>query len=171
MKLKRLAILTGVLALGAGLVVWQMSPPGTRNYGGCSICLRPIHRQMAALYHDDDGSKTACCVACVFAHGHQAGHIATLDQVTDYVSGELLRPEKTTFVVGSDVHVCAHQEMLMDQTKTPMPVHFDRCEPPVMSFRDAGQAASFAREHNGTVQTWSELVSSLGAPTLPQKVK
>ncbi len=104
--------------------------------------------------------------------GHTQSAGVTVFEGARLIVGDGRPPiENATFVVGSDQHVCAHQEMPMDQTKTPMPVHFDRCEPPVMAFRNTGQAASFVGEHGGAVQTLAQLVSSLGAPTAPQKGK
>ncbi len=172
MNIKRIVALTCALLITAAVVVWLAKPPEMRAFGKCSICLRPIHAEMAALYHSkQDGWRTTCCIACVFANSRQTGHLATLEQVTDYPSGEHIGPERATYVVGGDHHVCMHQEMVMDQTKTPMPVNFDRCEPPIMAFRNPADAAAFHREHGGKIENWSQLERQFEGPSPSEEVK
>jgi hypothetical protein len=164
MNVKRIVALSCALVIAAVALVWLAKPPQIRPYGKCSICLRPIHAGMAALSRSkEDGWKTTCCIACVFANSRQTGHLATLEQVTDYPTGEHFGPERATYVVGGDRHVCMHQEMVMDQTKTPMPIHFDRCEPPIMAFRNPADAAAFNREHGGIIRNWNQLVRQFEA--------
>ena len=163
--MKRTAmVLVFILLVAAGVAWWRVHAPA--QAARCGVCTRTIHAGMATGYtvSGEAEQKAACCAACVLAYGRQAGKHVAVAHVTDYISGQRLAPERASFAVGSDEHPCARQQVLVTEPRTPLHVHYDRCEPSVIAFRDAAGAQAFAREHGGDVQKWDQVVANLNPP-------
>lgn len=169
MKSRLVATLMSMLLLGAAGLVWLGYRSSQSKAPHCAVCMRPIHSGMATAYRVGDKPEEACCVACVFAYSRQTGQKVTVDHVTDYGTGEHMSPERATFVVGGNLHPCSQHDVVMDETKTPYSMHYDRCLPSVIAFHDADRAQAFAREHRGTLQKWDQVVASLTAPVVSRE--
>lgn len=139
-----------------------------RQADKCAVCNRPVHSGMAAMYSDNGKPQTACCAACALAYERQTGKNVQIQQVTDYITGQALKPQDAMFVVGSDEHPCSHQQVMLTEPRR-LPLHYDRCEPSVLAFREAGQAQNFAREHDGQVRTWAQVAAMVKGAAQEEK--
>lgn len=166
MSKKLTTILIGLALLAGGAAWWRYrAVPAKAAF--CGICARPIHAGMATEYTVAGQHERACCAACVFTRVRQSGQTATIDLVTDHASGEALAPQRAVFVVGSDEHPCSAHAAMISEATTPAELHYDRCLPSVIAFREAERARAFAREHGGEVQSWDQVKTALGTPGAP----
>ena len=131
---------------------------GQRGTAYCSYCLRPVHASTRAVAARGDKPEPACCPACVLAMRAQTGKKVRLVSVADFDTHRELAPAQAAYVVGSDVPTCAEQPSVkVDETKHPLPAHYDRCAPSIVAFGTRQRAEEFARKQGGKVATLEEL--------------
>ena len=124
----------------------------------CPICQRPVLHKSRVEVERDGKREAACCPSCLLAFRAQTGRKVRLVSVTDFDSGTALPPAQAAYVVGSDADTCAGQaQVKVDQTKHPMPAHYDRCTPGIAAFSNRRRATEFARLHGGNVATLRDL--------------
>ncbi len=118
----------------------------------CWVCLREIHPQVrAALTLDDGGTVLACCPRCALHYREESGNNVREIRVTDYATGRTLIFGRAFFVEGSDETPCVHHPPVVDETRAPMQVCYDRCIPSLIAFGSAPEARAFIAEHGGTL--------------------
>lgn len=101
-----------------------------------------------------------CCPSCALAEHRQSGKPVQVVELADYMGGPVLVPSKAFLVRDSDVNMCKrHMEAAVDSDKRPMQVHFDRCSPSILAFRDLQTARNFAAQHGGRVLPFAELAA------------
>ena len=124
----------------------------------CMICERHIHEHSRAVLLLGKERAEVCCVRCGITHNVQVGKPGKLVEVTEYVSNKPMKPEAAVYVEGSQVSLCdAHKGTMMDQTKRPFDLVFDRCEPSTYAFAKREDAQAFVRTNGGKLLTWEEL--------------
>lgn len=146
-----LVVAVGAIALGGAWYLRQR-----RAAGHCAFCLRPVHVRTVA---ERDGKRQeACCPACVLALRAQTHANVRIISVADYDTHRDLAPDQAAYVVGSDVHTCAGQPAVkVDESKRPLPLHYDRCEPSILAFASRERATAFVKEHGGNIATLRDL--------------
>lgn len=141
----------GFLAYG-----WRASLRKT-DESVCYACQRPIHPNMKTVATVGGKRKTFCCPACALSARRQGTGTIEITQVTDYLTGARLRPDEAYFIQDSDVNPCLSHQPLVDQSKSPMGVYFDRCTPSLLAFQNSTSALEFASKHGGHLVRFGEL--------------
>lgn len=150
------------LGLGAGAVAligeairMELSAPAT-----CSACSRPVHEHTKVTATVNHKKMVFCCPACALWLHRQSDQPVEISSLTDFSSGEALDPEKAYVVIGSDVNPCLGDDhILVDPSKQPNRLDFDRCTPSMIAFRHQDVARSFAAENSGSLTEFSRLLN------------
>src|SRR5215475_2763543 len=89
-----------VLVVVAGLFAggyWLMH----RRYEAvCGFCYRHIHPQAGVVAEVGGRRQFVCCAHCARTEGQQENKPVRLIEVTDYVTGQKLKPEQAWYVDG-----------------------------------------------------------------------
>ena len=160
---KRAWITTAVLVVLAGLVAAGYRVMANREETFCGFCHRSIHANTKVIAEIDGRRRTVCCARCAVSEAYQEKKPLRLIAVTDYVSGKSLSPEQAYFVDGSRKVLCAHDEMMVDQSKHMQPMTYDRCFPGTYAFAHRDDAEAFVRENGGTVMQLQKLLEGVSA--------
>lgn len=150
------AVVVVAAGLGyAGLRVYRASQPEQ-----CYACVRAIHAHSRTVAIVNGKARTFCCPACALSEHEQEGKAVRVTELTSYLTGEKLTPDEAFIVKGSDVNMCAHARELVDEEKRPADLHYDRCSPSMLAFRQKSEAREFARRHGGQVSSFDEIASA-----------
>jgi hypothetical protein len=150
-------LLVAALAVG-GYWYLQHSQPEH-----CRICQRSLHTQARAVIEENGQREAVCCVRCAFRQGEQQHVAIRLLEVTDYVSGQPLKPVEAFYVEGSRIVLCERHEPLLDETKHAHERVFDRCARSLYAFARAEEARAFAAENGGVVRRLPEVRKEIEA--------
>jgi hypothetical protein len=152
----------GYLSLGvitvALLVVGWMEVFNHRQPTVCDLCQRPIHANSRVLIEVGGMRKAVCCARCGITQSAQEHRPVRFIEVTDYPTGNRLKPEDAWFVDGSRKVLCDHDMAMMDESKHAQPLAFDRCSPGAYAFARREDAEAFARENGGVVVRLEEMM-------------
>ncbi len=141
----RLAVALLAIALAA-LVCCARQPDR------CWVCEREIHAQVRTTLTLASGRQVhACCPRCALHYKEETGDRVQSIRVTDQAAGGPLPFAAAYFVEGSDETPCLHHPPVVDETRTPMQVCYDRCMPSLIAFRDGAAARAFLADHGGTL--------------------
>lgn len=118
----------------------------------CWVCRREIHAHVrTTLTLADSKQVQACCPRCALHFREEPGNRVREIRVTDYTTGRPLDFPRAFLVEGSDETPCIHHPPVVDETRIPMQVCYDRCMPSLIAFAIAEDARAFADEHGGTL--------------------
>jgi hypothetical protein len=156
---RSLAVFAAVLiaaGLGyAGFRVYRASQPEQ-----CYACVRPIHAHSRTIGMVNGRPRTFCCPACALSEHEQEGRPIRIAELTAFLTGEKLAPDAAFIVKGSDVNMCAQTRELRDDEKRPAALHYDRCAPSMLAFKEKGEAVQFAGRHGGQVVPFREIAAA-----------
>ena len=154
------AVITSVLGLVVvgllGLSYYHLMVNQSEVF--CGFCHRPIHAHARVLAEIGGRRITVCCARCAITEAFQEKKTVRLIEVTDYVSGNTLKPEHAYFVEGSRKVLCDHDAPMFDETKRLQPMTFDRCSPGAYAFARREDAAAFTQENGGVVLQLNEMI-------------
>jgi hypothetical protein len=153
------SIVVILILAGLGYSAWHLVKE--RSAQSCKACARPVHSHMKTVAIVDGKRAIYCCPACALSEHQQSGKQVQVIELTDYLSSALLKPESSFVVRHSDVDPGLQHHPAVDENNQPLEVHFDRCSPSVLAFRDQKSAAAFAGEHGGQVVKFSDFASEL----------
>jgi hypothetical protein len=159
--LKRYAPLAILFAVGGGLLYLGWTTLHPAGGDSCSVCGRPIHPAAHVEGSANGEALTFCCAACALRAEEQGISGLQVTRVFDYDAGQPLDPKDAVAVVGSKVNLCMQEHVLMDAYKEASELHFDRCSPSVLSFRNTAAAERFQAEHGGEVSAFADVESAL----------
>ncbi len=142
----------------AGLFAGGYSLMKRRDQAYCQICRRHIHPEVRVVAVIGGTTRTVCCAHCAITEGRQEGKPVRLISVTDYPTGQMLKPEEAWFVDGSRKVACEHDMAKMDEMKQAERLAFDRCSPGTFAFRDRKAAEDFVADNGGVVLRLPELL-------------
>jgi hypothetical protein len=152
------ALFLGVIAAGGYWILRETKPEA------CPICQRSIHAHSSAVVSMAGKRVKVCCIRCGITHNFQVGQPGAVVEVTDFLTGRAMKPERAFYVEGSEVSMCdPHGSSLVDETKHPYARIFDRCEPSTYAFAKREDAESFVRKNGGKLLSWDELRKEAGA--------
>ncbi len=152
----RLAGFVFLFALGfAGWSAFSRPDPDQ-----CYACNRPVHAHSRTLALVNGRSRSFCCPACALSQHEQAGRPIKVTQLTSFLTGKALSPDKAYIVRGSNVNMCERTQQLVDRDKRPADLHYDRCAPSLIAFGQQEEAIQFARGHGGEVLTFGEIAAA-----------
>lgn len=115
----------------------------------CSVCRRPLHPNSRVEGIVAGKRVVFCCPACAMSEEMQASGVR-LTQMTDYLTGAKLAPQRAYLVRGGDINPCtAHRHMPVNQQKRAAKLQFDRCSPSLLAFATRAEAAAFQAQHGG----------------------
>jgi hypothetical protein len=119
----------------------------------CWVCHREIHSQVRAVLTLASGrSVVACCPRCALHYEEEPGNRVKEIRVTDYATLRPLELRRSFLVEGSDETPCVHDHPpMMDDSRTPMQVCYDRCMPSLIAFASEESARAFMQDHGGTL--------------------
>ena len=123
------------------------------------MCSRPVHPESRTVALIDGRKAMFCCPACALTVQRQSGKAVKLIALTDYETRAELAPDRAYIVENSDLNHCARTAALLDQTKTPHHVQFDRCSPGYLAFAHRPVAENFLKNHGGRLMRLSELAA------------
>ena len=127
----------------------------------CAACHRHINDQSRAVVEISGEREPVCCVRCGLTIERQEHQQVRLTEVTDYNSGKPLAPDSAYYVEGSRVMLCEHHEGLVDESKRPYEMVFDRCMPSVFAFARQEEADAFASSNGGSVMRLSQVIEEV----------
>lgn len=130
------------------------------NDSTCFACQRPVHSHLKTVAIVDGKRKMFCCPACALSAYRQGNKSVQITELVDYSTGTRLRASEAYLVQDSDVNPCLPHQPLVDQSKTPMSVSFDRCTPSALAFRDSTVASEFQSKHGGRLVRFDELMAA-----------
>lgn len=118
----------------------------------CWVCDREIHAGVVATITLADGRQVhACCPRCALHYQEEPGNEVRRITVTDFAGGGVVPFASAYFVEGSDETPCLHHPPLVDETRNPLRICYDRCMPSLVAFRSADAARAFMADHGGTL--------------------
>lgn len=151
--------LAAVLLLSVlGLVGWTTY--SKRAPDRCFACNRPIHANSRTTAAVNGHKRFFCCPACALSQHEQGGQAVTITQLTSFDTGQPIAPGRAYLVRGSDVNLCEMKKELVDSSKHPADLLYDRCAPSLIAFDDRDRAMRFATEHGGVVEPFSEAAAA-----------
>ena len=139
----------------AGFKVYRGSQPEQ-----CYACQRAIHAHMRTIAIANGRTKAFCCPACALSEHEQEGKPIRITELTAFFTGEKLAPAEAFIVKGSDVNMCAQTHELVDEEKRPADLHYDRCSPSMLAFKQRSEAVEFVRQHGGEVLPFNEIAAA-----------
>ena len=145
-------VLLGLLGLGYYRLMVKQSE------AFCGFCHRPIHAHARVIAEIGGRRRTVCCARCAITEAFQEKKPVRLIEVTDYVSGNTLKPEEAYFVEDSLRILCDHDAPMFDETKHVEPMTFDRCSPGAYAFARRADAVAFIQENGGVVLRLNEMM-------------
>lgn len=151
------------LALGFGYAGLKLT---TSRAPVCQVCSRAIHKDMRTVAIVGTKRDIFCCPTCALSARAQLHQAVRFEQLSDFATGNPLRPADAFAVEGSDVVPCVHTHEILDQDRQPTPVAFDRCSPSIIAFANRVGAERFAAEHGGRVDTFSHLTERPGSDSM-----
>lgn len=155
-RLSAIFVVVVVAALGyAGFRTYRASQPEQ-----CYACQRSIHAHLRTIAMVNGRARTFCCPACALSEHEQERKPIRITELTAFLTGEKLSPAEAFIVKGSHVNMCAHARGLVDDQKRPADLHYDRCSPSMLAFRQKGEATEFVRQHGGQVLPFTEIASA-----------
>jgi hypothetical protein len=138
-----------VLFLALGYAGWRSVRASSDE--SCSVCRRPIHASSRTVGVVAGKRAVFCCPACARSETLQASGVK-ITEMTDFLTGAKLAPERAVLVRGSDVNPCTmHAHAPLDEDKRAAEVRFDRCSPSLLAFSSRAEATRFMAEHGGTL--------------------
>ncbi len=146
-----------VVVLVLGFAGWRAF---SNDADQCYACKRPIHAHSRTVAQISGHSRLFCCPACALSQHEQAGKPVTITELTGFLSGKPLSPEKSYLVRGSDVNMCETRQELIDPEKRPADLRYDRCAPSLIAFGDRADAVRFTRQHGGEVRPFPEIAAA-----------
>ena len=124
----------------------------------CVLCNRDIDSRMETILTlENGGEKKVCCIKCAFGYESENPKKVSAIKVTDFATGEKLKPEGAFYLYGSDFAPYCSKKVMFDQAKIPFVLCYDRCLPSVIAFKTEQGAKIFMKEHGGRILTLVEL--------------
>jgi len=159
-KAKRLRAIFAVVLVAVGLGYAGLRAYRASQSEECYACNRTVHAHSRTVGMVNGRARTFCCPACALSEHEQEGKPIRITQLTAFLTGEKLSPPGAFIVKGSDVNMCAQTRELVDDQKRPADLHYDRCSPSMLAFKQKSEAVEFVREHGGEVLPFSEIASA-----------
>jgi len=159
--LKRI-IITTVLAIivGGAWLLFQRMPAREPM---CPACDRPVMAGMKFTVVEADGKKIDfCCARCGqhYIKLHPTKIKEALATALD--TGKPISMYDAFFVYGSDVAPCCAPPAVVGDEKVRYQRAWDRCYPSLIAFSSRPAAEEFARQHGGTVLSYTEALEAPG---------
>ncbi len=156
MTRKNSLFLIGSLLAGGVLICFLY--PGIRSTDGkCKLCAEEIHEGMRYTVALSDGGKIkTCCPTCgLHLQVHNPDKVASA-YATDYATGKTIEAAQAFYLEGSDVHHCAPQRMMRNETGGIYTMDWHRCDPSLVAFGSRQAAAAFQTQHGGRIMSFDE---------------
>jgi hypothetical protein len=147
-----------LLVIAGGLVAGGYRLVKQRSQASCSICQRHINQRARVVVEIGGHRRVVCCAHCARTEGQQENKPVRFLEVTDYPTGNRLKPEDAWFVDGSRVVACEHKMTMTNEMKQSEQVVFDRCSPGTFAFRERKAADAFIAENGGVVLRLAEFL-------------
>lgn len=130
------------------------------NPDECYACNRPIHAHSRTVAMVNGHKRLFCCPACALSQHEQTGKPVAITQLTSFLTGKALSPDKAYIVRGSDVNMCERSQEVIDADKQPADLRYDRCAPSLIAFAERAQAVQFTQVHGGEVKPFNEVAAA-----------
>ena len=160
---KRVLITVAVGLVLVALVVAGFRVVANREESFCGFCHRPIHANTKVIAEIAGRRRTVCCARCAISEAYQEKNPVRLIEVTDYVTGKSVDPEKAYFVDGSRKVLCNHDAAMVDESRQVHEMTYDRCFPGTYAFARREDAEAFVRESGGSVVQSQTLMQGVRA--------
>ena len=126
----------------------------------CSVCQRPLHKGMRYVLSTRDGKEyPACCPRCGLRFAIEKE--AHPSKATDFSNGEIISPISAIYLEGSKVMECCTSTTVRSDTGMVCELHFDRCQPSLLSFARLEDAEAYQRRHGGRVLSFAKVRESV----------
>lgn len=129
----------------------------TAHANECQMCRRPVHAESRTVAAVNGKPELFCCLACAIAAGEQGAKSLKIERIADYDTRAHLDPARAFLVRNSDVNPCSHKHSLIDASKHPSEVTYDRCSPSVLAFGSRQAAQQFMAHHGGALVRLADL--------------
>ena len=160
MIVKRWLSVVAVVVVAVGLGYAAFTVYRSSQAEQCYACQRAVHAHMRTVAVVGGRQRVFCCPACALSEHEQEGKPIKITELTDFMTGTKLAPDQAFLVKGSDVNICARTQELVGADKQPADLHYDRCSPSLLAFRQRSDGARFVQEHRGEILPFSEIASA-----------
>ena len=147
-----LIVLAGLFAAGYLLI-------NRRAQTECGFCQRHIDPKAHVVAEVGGKRRDVCCAHCAVTEARQEKTSLRLISVTDYPTGNIVRPEGAWFVDDSRVIACQHDMSRMDESKHAEQLAFDRCSPGTFAFSQRKAAEAFVEQNGGVLRSLPEVLA------------
>ena len=130
----------------------------SRHAGFCQVCGREECKGFAFRITLQNGKTVeTCCPRCGLEYLRTSKEPVRTLEVMNYASGQWMDATKAIYVSGSDVSHCAMKDVRHDAYGCCYYKGFDRCEPSLIAFVSQADAATFNKQHGGSIVEYDKL--------------
>jgi DeoR family transcriptional regulator, copper-sensing transcriptional repressor len=150
-----------VIVLLLGLLFYLVE---TGHFAGgkslCAVCQRPLHRAVAFTLLSSTGkTMETCCPRCglrVVVDGK-----ASPISATDFSNGKTIPAKSAFYLEGSQIMECCASPTLRGEHGIVCEMHFDRCQPSLVSFASYDEAQQYQSTQGGHMIRYEDALSSV----------
>ncbi|MFN8007606.1 MAG: hypothetical protein U0V70_11385 [Terriglobia bacterium] len=154
-----LGIVVVVLTLGV-LIYLVESGQLAPGKSLCAVCQRPLHKAVVFTLLSDKGKRLeTCCPRCGL-RAVVSGNATPL-AATDFNDGKTIPPRQAVYLEGSQIMECCASPTLRSDQGVVCEMHFDRCQPSLVSFASLEEARQYQSTQGGKIIPYEEALQSV----------
>jgi hypothetical protein len=126
----------------------------------CEVCQRPLHKAVSFTLLSAKGrSLSTCCPRCGLRYvvdGKGSPFWAT-----DFNDGKTIPAKQAFYLEGSQIMECCASPTLRGEQGIVCEMHFDRCQPSLVSFAKDQDAQRYQAEYGGRIIRYEDALASV----------
>jgi len=126
----------------------------------CAVCQRPLHKAVSFTLQSAKGrSLSTCCPRCGLRYVVD-GNASPL-WATDFNDGKTIPARQAIYLEGSQIMECCASPTLRGEQGIVCEMHFDRCQPSLVTFADDKEAQRYQAEQGGHIIRYEDALTSV----------
>jgi hypothetical protein len=126
----------------------------------CAVCQRPLHKAVSFTLQSAKGRTMAtCCPRCGLRY--VVDERASPLWATDFSDGKTIPAKQAYYLEGSQIMECCASPTLRGEHGIVCEMHFDRCQPSLVTFANYEEAERYQAEHGGHVIRYEDALASV----------
>jgi hypothetical protein len=126
----------------------------------CAVCQRPLHRAVSFTLQSAKGRNLeTCCPRCGLRYIIDGN--ATPLWATDFSDGKQIPAKEAFYLEGSHIMECCASPTLRGEHGIVCEMHFDRCQPSLVTFTDYAEAKRYQAQQGGHIIRYEEAFISV----------
>ena len=126
----------------------------------CEVCQRPLHKAVSFTIVSQKGEKmTTCCPRCALRfliENHASPVLAS-----DFSNGGTVPAKEAFYLEGSTLMECCGSPTLRGDQGMICEMHFDRCQPSLVTFSRLEDARDYQTKYGGLVIRYENALTSV----------